>query len=126
VARRSGRAGHAAGRGHPALPRGQQPLGTDLAAAPQPDSHRLTRPWPATPRRQRQVTCQSPTNLTRTRPVPACMPVAVRYCSVVATKPSGPPGRWYLSRDDRGPVNRARDHGDDRLAGVELHQITES
>jgi hypothetical protein len=24
-------------------PRGQQPLGRDLAAAPQPDSHRLTR-----------------------------------------------------------------------------------
>jgi hypothetical protein len=23
-------------------------------------------------------------------------------------------------------VNHARDHGDDRLAGVELHQITES
>jgi hypothetical protein len=45
---------------------------------------------------------------------------------MVATKPSGPPGRWYLSREDRGPVNHARDHGDDRLAGVELHQITES
>jgi hypothetical protein len=44
VAGRSGRAGDAAGHGHPALPRGQQPLGTDLAAAPQPDSHRLTRP----------------------------------------------------------------------------------
>jgi len=41
VAGRSGRAGHAAGHGHPALPRGQQPPGTDLAAAPQPDSHRL-------------------------------------------------------------------------------------
>ncbi len=28
----------------PALPGGQQPMGRDLAAAPQPDSHRLTRP----------------------------------------------------------------------------------
>jgi hypothetical protein len=28
----------------PALPRGQQPMGTDLAATPQPDSHRLNRP----------------------------------------------------------------------------------
>jgi hypothetical protein len=36
---------------------------------------------------------------------------------MVATKPSGPPGRWYLSREDRGPVNHARDHGDDRSAG---------
>ena len=33
------------GRHHrPALPRGQQPMGRDLAAASQPDSHRLTLP----------------------------------------------------------------------------------
>jgi hypothetical protein len=28
----------------PALPRGQQPVGTDLAATPQPDNHRLNSP----------------------------------------------------------------------------------
>jgi hypothetical protein len=37
---------------------------------------------------------------------------------VVVTEPPGPPGGWYLSREGRGPAHHARDHGDDRLAGV--------